>query len=78
MDEFDKYLNPRSIIIWYFVSLLFSILGTYLAYNEPIGSEAWRIWSPAGEDACYVILELPLALGTWYLSCLMCRILLCS
>ncbi len=51
MDKFDKYLNPRSILAWYLLSLLFSILGTYLAYNEPIGSEAWRIWSPAGEDA---------------------------
>ncbi len=51
MDKFNCYLNPRSIIIWYFAVLLFSILGTYLAYNEPIGSEAWRIWSPAGKDA---------------------------
>jgi hypothetical protein len=51
MDKFTKPLNPRSVLAWYFIVLLFSILGTYLAYNEPFGSEAWQIWSQAGKDA---------------------------
>ena len=51
MDKFTKSLNPRSLLLWYFIVLIVSILGTYLAYNEPFGSEAWRIWSQAGKNA---------------------------
>jgi hypothetical protein len=51
MDKFAKSLNPRCVLLWYFTVLLCSILGTYLAYNEPFGSQAWQIWSQAGKDA---------------------------
>ena len=51
MDKFAKSLKPRSLLLWYFIVLLFSILETYLAYNEPFGSEAWQIWSQAGKNA---------------------------
>lgn len=51
MEKFTKSLNPRSLLLWYFIVLILSILGTYLAYNEPFGSEAWRVWSPAGKNA---------------------------
>ncbi|MEJ2282584.1 MAG: hypothetical protein P8X85_03210 [Desulfobacterales bacterium] len=51
MEKFTKSLNPKSILLWYSIALLISILGTYLAYNEPFGSEAWQTWSPAGKNA---------------------------
>ena len=51
MEKFSKSLNPKSLLLWYLIVLLVSILGTYLAYNEPFGSEAWQTWSPAGKNA---------------------------
>jgi hypothetical protein len=51
MDKFTKSLNPKSLLLWYFIVLLVSILGTYLAYNEPFGSEAWQTWSRAGQNS---------------------------
>jgi len=51
MEKFTKSLNPKSLLLWYLIVLLVSILGTYLAYNEPFGSEAWQTWSQAGKNA---------------------------
>ena len=51
MEKFTKSLNPKSLLLWYLIILLVSILGTYLAYNEPFGSEAWQTWSQAGKNA---------------------------
>ena len=50
MTKFTKSLNPRSLLLWYFIVLIISILGTYLAYNEPLTSEAWKAWSPGDKN----------------------------
>lgn len=50
MTKFTKSLNPRSLLLWYLIVLIISILGTYLAYNEPLTSEAWKAWSPGEKN----------------------------
>jgi hypothetical protein len=42
----QSLLTWRRLIAWYAVTIVIGALGTYLAYNPPLTSEAWRNWYP--------------------------------
>jgi len=46
---FQLRLNWQDVIRWYLIMAIAGGIGTFLAYNGPLSSEAWKMWS--GQEA---------------------------